>query len=80
MILAAANGLASSELWQPDYAADVLLPELFVQDTWKISPELSLDFGLRYEYPGAPFNNVKYLGVTPDTVSQLQCGGAAAGG
>jgi Carboxypeptidase regulatory-like domain len=43
----------------------------FAQDTWKVSPDLSLDFGLRYEYPGAAFNNVKYLGVTPDTVSNF---------
>ncbi len=34
-------------------------------------PDLSLDFGLRYEYAGTPFNNVKYLAVTPDTVSNF---------
>ncbi|HEY4354428.1 MAG TPA: carboxypeptidase regulatory-like domain-containing protein [Acidobacteriaceae bacterium] len=31
----------------------------YIQDHWKASPRLAVDFGLRYEYTGAPFN---YLG------------------
>jgi len=37
----------------------------FVTDTWRPIPDLSLDFGMRYEYNGAPFNapGTKYPGI-----------------
>jgi hypothetical protein len=41
----------------------------FAEDNWKFSPNLTLEFGLRYEYAGTPFNNIKYLAVTPASVS-----------
>ena len=41
----------------------------FVQDNWKFSPNLTVELGLRYELSGTPFNNIKYVGVTPATAN-----------
>ncbi len=32
----------------------------FFQDSWKVRPNLTVDYGVRYEYNGAPFNSLKY--------------------
>ena len=53
------NGLVSQNFGNPITRPMFYFQNYFAQDTWKISPELSVDFGLRYEYPGAPFKNVK---------------------
>ncbi len=44
-----------------NYGSPIARPQLvsqnyFVQDTWKIWKNLSIDLGFRYEYNGAPFN------------------------
>lgn len=44
-----------------NYGSPIARPQLvsqnyFVQDTWKLLKNLSLDLGFRYEYNGAPFN------------------------
>jgi Carboxypeptidase regulatory-like domain len=66
-----ANGLVSQNFGNPITRPMFYFQNYYVQDTWKISPEFSLDFGLRYEYSGTPFNNIPYLGVTPATVSDF---------
>ena len=41
---------------------------IFAQDTWKITPRITLSLGLRYEYYGVPFevnNNLSQLFVDP---------------
>ena len=35
--------------------------EIFAQDTWRVSPRLTLDYGLRYAYLGPTFTYGKYL-------------------
>lgn len=47
------NPVARPKIWSQNY---------FAQDTWKIRPNISLDFGVRYEYNGTPFNYLGYPG------------------
>lgn len=44
------NPIARPVIWSQSY---------YAQDSWKARPNLEVDFGLRYEYHGTPFN---YLG------------------
>ena len=37
----------------------------YAQDHWKVTPRLALDFGLRYEYNGAPFNYIPFPATDP---------------
>jgi len=53
-----------------DFGSNIARPQLvsqnyFVQDTFRPTPNLSLDLGFRYEYNGAPFNahGTPYPGV-----------------
>lgn len=48
-----------------NFGSNVARPTLtnqnyYVQDHWKVSPRLALDYGLRYEYQGAPFNYLAF--------------------
>lgn len=45
----------------------------YAQDHWKATSKLALDFGLRYEYFGAPFNYLKYPAL-PDNLTCFPCG------
>jgi hypothetical protein len=55
--IAFGNPTAHPVIWTQSY---------YAQDSWKARPNLELDFGLRYEYHGTPFN---YLGFPGFNVS-----------
>ncbi|HEU4634866.1 MAG TPA: carboxypeptidase regulatory-like domain-containing protein [Edaphobacter sp.] len=55
------NPIARPEIWSQNY---------YAQDTWKLRPNLSVDFGARYEYNGAPFN---YLGYPAFNANDPAC-------
>jgi outer membrane receptor protein involved in Fe transport len=39
----------------------------YFQDNWKFRPNISLTYGLRYEYQGTPFNTLPFPTVNPNT-------------
>jgi hypothetical protein len=51
--------------------------DFFFQDTWKLRPNLSLNYGLRYEYKGVPF---EVNGLVSNLVGQDPSGPTPPGG
>lgn len=47
------NPNAHPTIWMQGY---------YAQDSWKVRPNLEVDYGLRYEYHGTPFNYLGYPG------------------
>jgi len=45
----------------------------FIQDSWKIRPNLSLDLGLRYEYNGSPANQLQYPAINYNNLACYNC-------
>jgi hypothetical protein len=52
----AGKGSIGQDFGSPTARPQLVSQNYFGQDTWKARPNLSIDFGLRYEYNGAPFN------------------------
>jgi hypothetical protein len=45
----------------------------FFQDSWKARPNLSVDFGLRYEYNGTPANQLQYPAIGYNNLACFPC-------
>ena len=45
----------------------------FFQDSWKARPNLSVDFGLRYEYNGSPANQLQYPAINYSNLACYNC-------
>ncbi len=45
----------------------------FFQDSWKARPNLSVDFGLRYEYNGSPANQLRYPAISYNNLACYLC-------
>lgn len=50
------NTSVTQDFGSPTSRPQLISQNYFVQDTFRVLPTLSLDFGMRYEYNGAPFN------------------------
>ncbi len=51
------SGSTNRNFGEPVYYPNLFRHSYFFQDTWRVSPELSLTLGLRYENFGQPANN-----------------------
>jgi len=58
------NPIARPVIWSQNY---------YAQDTWKMMSNLSMDFGVRYEYNGAPFNELGYPGFNSTDPACFPC-------
>ncbi|QHS52675.1 TonB-dependent receptor [Edaphobacter sp. 12200R-103] len=58
------NPIARPQIWSQNY---------YAQDTWKMMPNLSMDFGVRYEYNGTPFNSLGYPGFNSSDPACFPC-------
>jgi Carboxypeptidase regulatory-like domain len=50
------TGSISQNFGSPNVHPRIVSQNYFAEDTWKVMQNLSLDYGFRYEYNGAPFN------------------------
>ena len=57
------SGTAGKQFGSPDVAFAWTLQAYFIQDAWKITPTLTMNYGVRYEYYGRPFNFLPYPAV-----------------
>jgi hypothetical protein len=58
------NPVARPTIWSQNY---------YAQDTWKMLPNLSMDFGVRYEHNGTPFNYLGYPGFNSANPACFPC-------
>jgi hypothetical protein len=61
------KGAISQNFGSPTARPHMISQNYFAQDSWKATQNLSVDFGIRYEYNGAPFNapGTPYPGIDP---------------
>lgn len=62
---------ATGQSLSQNFGSNIARPKLtnqnyYAQDHWKASPRLALDFGLRWEYVGAPFNYLSNPATDPN--------------
>ena len=62
-----AGGIATKQFGVSQINYTQLQQAYYFQDTWKFRPNLSLTYGLRYEYQGTPFNVLPFPTVNAAT-------------
>jgi hypothetical protein len=55
-----ASAQAAIQFVNPTARPTIWVQNYYAEDNWKLRHNLSFDFGLRYEYDGAPFNSLPY--------------------
>jgi outer membrane receptor protein involved in Fe transport len=62
------SGSAGKQFGSPIVSIPQTLQNYYFQDTWKLRPNFTLTYGIRYEYEGTPFNGLPYPAINPNTV------------
>ena len=57
---AGTTGSAQINFGSPTARPTVWVQSYYAEDSWKIAPNFTFDFGLRYEYDGTPLNYLPY--------------------
>ncbi len=68
-----ARGVVQHAFGSPVSRAGLGNQNFFVQDNWKILPNLTLNLGIRYEYWGTPANKLMYPAVDPNNLDCFPC-------
>jgi hypothetical protein len=65
-------GSAGKAFGSPFFSFPQTLQAYYIQDTWKILPNLAITYGVRYEYQGTPLNALPYPTINPGLTGLLQ--------
>jgi Carboxypeptidase regulatory-like domain len=63
----------SQTFGSPVVHATLFSQNYFFQDSWKVRPNLTLNFGLRYEYNGTPANQLRYPAINYNNLGCFPC-------
>lgn len=61
------SGSAGKTFGSPVLAIPQTLQNYYFEDTWKVLPNFTLTYGLRYEFQGTPFNALPYPAVNANS-------------
>jgi len=65
---------ATIQFGNPYVRPQIWVQNYYAEDSWKVRQNLSFDFGLRYEYYGAPFNSLNYPALNPNNFATFPGG------
>jgi hypothetical protein len=66
------SGTAGRSFGSPFFTFPQTLQAYYFQDTWKVRPNLTVTYGVRYEYQGTPLNALAYPTVLPGILAPFQ--------
>jgi len=64
-------GTTGKSFGSPFFSFPQTLQSYYFQDTWKLRPNLTLTYGVRYEFQGTPLNALPYPTVLPGAQAAL---------
>ncbi len=65
------SGMEGKSFGSPFFSFPETLQSYYFQDAWKIRPNLTVTYGLRYEFEGTPLNVLPYPTVLPGAQAAL---------